>query len=125
MEYTRTDQAPAPTGAYEQAVVHNGVVYTSMQLPRHPGGNNPGLQSIEEQMEMVIGNIRGVLEASGSSLDRVLRATIYIRDDHMHKRVTAIFEKHFAAHKPALSIIGVTAIPLGYGVAMDAIAACR
>lgn len=125
MEYTRTDQAPAPTGAYEQATIHNGVVYTSMQLPQPPGGNNPGLQSIEEQMEMVIGNIRAVLEASGSSLDRVLRATIYIRDEHMHRRVSMVFEKYFTGHKPALSIVGVTAIPLGYGVAMDVIAACR
>lgn len=123
MEFVRTKNAPASPGPYEQAVIHNGLVYTAMQLPLRADGDNTALLSIEEQAELVLGNIEAILKASGSALDKILRVTIYVRDENAGKRVNAVYEKYFTVHKPARSMVGVTFLPLGYGVAMDAIAA--
>jgi len=125
MKYAKTDKAPAPLGAYEQAVIHNGMVYVSMQLPLRADGDNTALQSIEEQTTLVLENIKVILEAAGSSCEKVLKTTVYLKDINMSKRVNAAYEKYFPQHKPARTTIGVTALPLGYAVAMDVIATCE
>ncbi len=123
MEYTKTDTAPAPLGHAEQAVIHGGMIYLSMQLPLHADGDNAALQNIEEQTHLVLSNIKAVLEASGSSMEKVLRITVYLKDLHHGKRVDVVYAKFFNSHRPARSIIGVAGLPFSYGIGMDVIAA--
>ena len=123
MEYTRTDTAPAPLGPYEQAVRHNHLVYVAMQLPVPADNSEPLSLDIEEQTALVLDNIKAVLEASGSAMNKTLRLTVYLTDISLGKRVNAIYTSYFPDHKPARSVIQVAALPLGYSIAMDAIAA--
>lgn len=123
MEYTSTDKAPAPLGPYEQAVIHGGTVYVAMQLPVLPDETQPGILNIEEQTERVLKNLKAVLEASGSSMDKTLRVMIYLTDVSLGKRINAVYETYFPDHKPARGVIEVSALPLGYSIAMDAISA--
>lgn len=123
MKYTKTDNAPAPLGPYEQAIIHNGLVYVAMQLPVHADGNDSSLLNIEEQTDLVLKNIKAIVEASGSSMNKVLRVVVYLTDVSKGKRVNAVYEQFFADHKPARSVIEVSALPLGYAIAVDVIAA--
>jgi reactive intermediate/imine deaminase len=118
-----TDRAPAPVGPYSQAIVHAGLVYVSGQIPLDPqtGEIVPG--EIEAQAEQVFANLRAVLEAAGSSIQRVLRTSIYLTDLALFPRVNAVYAKQFSGDpKPARSTIGVAALPLGVQIEVDVVA---
>ena len=80
MRSIMTDQAPAAGGHYSQAVVHGGLVYVAGQLPLVPSDPKRRLESFEEQAEQVIANVIAIVEAAGSSADRIVRTTVYIAD---------------------------------------------
>jgi reactive intermediate/imine deaminase len=118
-----TDRAPAPVGPYSQAIVHAGLVYVSGQIPLDPqtGEIVPG--EIEAQAEQVFANLRAVLEAAGSSIQRVLRTSIYLTDLSLFPRVNAVYAKQFSGDpKPARSTVGVAALPLGVQIEVDVVA---
>jgi len=120
----RTDAAPEPVGPYSQAVVHGGLVYASGQVPIDPATNALVNGEIEAQTEQVFANLRAVLTAAGSSLDRVLRATVYLTDLSLFPRVNAVYARHMSGDpKPARATVQVAALPLGAQVEIDAIAA--
>jgi reactive intermediate/imine deaminase len=119
----RTERAPAPVGPYSQAVVHQGLVYVSGQIPLDPATGEVAEGEIEAQATRVFENLRAVLEAAGSSLERVLRTSIYLTDLSLFPRVNAVYERHFTGDpKPARSTIGIAALPLGVRIEVDAIA---
>jgi reactive intermediate/imine deaminase len=119
----RTERAPAPVGPYSQAVVHQGLVYVSGQIPLDPATGEVAEGEIEAQAARVFENLRAVLEAAGSGLERVLRTSIYLTDLSLFPRVNAIYERHFTGDpKPARSTIGVAALPLGVQIEVDAVA---
>jgi reactive intermediate/imine deaminase len=121
----RSEAAPAPVGPYSQAVVVDGVVYASGQIPLDPATGEMVGGEIEAQTERVIANLRAVLEAAGSSLERVIRTSVYLTDLSLFPRVNRVYAEHFVGEPlPARSTIGVAALPLGAGVEIDAIAAC-
>ncbi|HKE12001.1 MAG TPA: Rid family hydrolase, partial [Myxococcota bacterium] len=76
----RSNAAPCPVGPYSQAVVSQGLVFASGQVPLDPATNALVPGEIEAQTDRVIANLRAVLEAAGSSLDRVVRTTVYLAD---------------------------------------------
>lgn len=120
----RTDAAPAPVGPYSQALVHGGLVYASGQIPLDPATGKLVEGGIEAQAERAFANLRGVLEAAGSSMDRILRTGIYLTDLSLFPRVNEIYARQFSAGaKPARSTIGVAALPLGAAIEVDAVAA--
>jgi 2-iminobutanoate/2-iminopropanoate deaminase len=120
----RTDAAPAPVGPYSQAVVHGGLVYASGQVPIDPATNALVDGDVEAQTEQVLANLGAVLEAAGSSLGRVVRATVYLTDLAAFPRVNAIYARHMSGDpKPARATVQVAALPLGAEVEIDAIAA--
>ena len=122
----RTDLAPFPVGPYSQAVVHGGFVFCSGQIPLDPltGKLVPG--EIEAQAERVIANLAAVLAAANSSLDRVVKASVFLADLADFPRVNAVYAKHFTGiPKPARSTFQVAALPLGARVEIEAIAAVR
>jgi 2-iminobutanoate/2-iminopropanoate deaminase len=119
----RTDRAPAPVGPYSQAVIHDGLVYASGQIPLDPATNTLVEGDIEAQTEQVLANLGAVLEAAGSSLDRVVRATVYLTDLTLFPRVNAVYARHLRGDpKPARATVEASALPLGAQVEIDAIA---
>ena len=80
MREIRTEDAPAPVGPYSQAVVHEGLLYASGQIPIDPATNALVEGDIETQTEQIFANLRAVLKAAGTSLDGVVRATVYLVD---------------------------------------------
>ena len=124
MKEIRTDAAPAPVGPYSQAVVHDGLLFASGQIPLDPATGEFVAGDVEAQTEQIFANLRAVLEAAGTSLDRVLRATVYLTDLSLFPRVNAVYERHFSGDPtPARTTIGAAALPLGAQVEIDVIAA--
>jgi 2-iminobutanoate/2-iminopropanoate deaminase len=120
----RTRAAPEPVGPYSQAVIHEGVLYASGQIPIDPATNTLVEGDIERQTEQVFANLRAVLEAAGTSLDRVLRATVYLTDLSLFSRVNAVYARHFSGDpKPARATVQAAALPLAAQVEIDVIAA--
>ena len=120
----RSDAAPRPVGPYSQAVAHGGLLFLSGQVPLDPGTGALVAGEIEVQTERVIANLRAVLEAAGSSLDRVVRTTVYLADLGLFARMNAVYGRHFSSDpKPARSTIQAARLPLGAAIEIDAIAA--
>lgn len=123
MNRVQSDAAPAPVGPYSQAVSHGEYVFASGQIPLDPatGAIVPG--EIEAQTEQVIANLAAVLEAAGSSLTRVVKATVYVTDLALFARINAVYARHFTGDPPpARATVQVAALPLGAGIEIDAIA---
>ncbi len=111
-------------GPYSQAVRQGELVFVSGQIPLDPETGAVVEGGIEAQTERVIANLRAVLEAAGSSLDRVLRTTVYLTDLDLFARVNAVYAQHFTGPTPpARATVGVAQLPLGALVEIDAIAA--
>ena len=124
MKSVLTERAPAPVGPYSQAIVHGGLVYASGQIPLDPATGKVVEGEIEAQTEQVLANLGAVLEASGSSLEAIVRTTIYLTDLSLFARVNEVYARHMrATDPPARATVGVAALPLGVGVEIDAIAA--
>lgn len=124
MKAASTGDAPAPVGPYSQAIVHEGLVYASGQIPLDPLTGALVEGAIEAQTERVLANLSAVLTAAGSGLDRVLRTTIYVTDLSLFGRVNAVYARCFATGTPpARATVQVAALPLGAQIEIDAIAA--
>ncbi len=122
----RTEHAPEPVGPYSQAVAYAGTVYVSGQIPLDPKTGELACQDIEGQTRQVLANLRAVLEAAGSSLDDVLRTTLYLADLAHFPRVNSVYAEHFRAlPAPARATVQVAALPLGSQIEIDAIAVQR
>jgi 2-iminobutanoate/2-iminopropanoate deaminase len=106
-------------------VVHGGVVYVAGQLPLDPGSASREVGSIEDQTRQVLANIRAILEAAGSGLDRVLQMTVYITDIELWGRFNATYVEVMGDHKPARAVVPVNGLHYGYHVEVQAIAAVR
>ncbi len=119
-----TPQAPKAIGPYAQAIRADGIVYTSGQIgiDLATGALVPG--GIEAQTRRVLENLKAVLAAAGSSLDRVLRVTVYLTDLGHFQAMNRIFAEYLDPYRPARSTVGVAALPMGALVEMDMIALC-
>ena len=123
MQEIRTAAAPAPVGPYSQAVVANGVVYCSGQIPLDPATGEMVRGEIEAQTAQVFANLRAVLEAAGSSLEHVVRASVFLADLGMFPRMNAVYAEHFTGDpQPARSTVQAAALPLGAQVEIDCVA---
>lgn len=123
MKLISTQNAPAPTGHYSQAVVHQGLVYVSGQLPTDPITGERQLGSIEAQARQALGNLKAILEASGSDVAHVLKVTIYISDIELWGRVNAVYAAFFGEHRPARAVVPVKELHYGFQIEVDAVAA--
>jgi len=122
----RTDEAPAPVGPYSQAIRAGDLVYASGQIPLDPASGEKVEGEIEDEARQVLANLKAVLEAAGSGMDRVVKATVYLTDLSLFPRVNAVYAEAFDVDPaPARVTVGVSALPLGALVEIDAIALVR
>jgi 2-iminobutanoate/2-iminopropanoate deaminase len=117
-----TDGAPKAIGPYEQAWVVDGMVYTSGQIALEPKTGEMVAGGVVEQTRRVLENLRAVLDAAGSSLDRVVRTTVYLTDLSQFATMNTVYAEYFGSTKPARSTVGVAALPRGALVEIDAVA---
>lgn len=123
MQVVSTKSAPAAIGPYSQAMVVGDFVFTSGQIALLPDGSDEVLQKgVEEQTKQVLQNLKAVLEASGSSLQKVIKTTIFLANMEDFGVVNGIYEEFFGSHKPARSTVAVKELPKGALVEIDAIA---
>jgi 2-iminobutanoate/2-iminopropanoate deaminase len=119
----RTDAAPAPfQGApYSQAIRAGDFVFVSGQVGMRPGETTPVGDSIEEQTEQTLANVRAILEAAGSGLDRLVKTTVYLTTLDNFQGMNEVYRKHVGDVPPARATVAV-GLPAGVIVEIDAIA---
>lgn len=122
MNVIATDAAPKAIGPYVQAIVADGWLYSSGQIPLTPNGNDIVAGGIEAQAEQVFDNLEAVLAVAGASLAQVVKATVFVQDLGDFARLNEIYERRFAGHKPARSTVQVAGLPRGALVEIEVIA---
>lgn len=115
--------APEAIGPYSHAVLHEGLLFCSGQIPLDPETMKLVAGGIEEQTMQVFSNIKAVLAEAGSGLDKVIKTTIFLDSMGDFAAVNAIYAETFGEHKPARSTVEVSALPLGSLVEIECIAA--
>lgn len=121
MNVIQTKNAPAAIGPYSQAIVTDGMIYTSGQIPLRPETGALVDGGIVEQTEQVIQNLSAVLEAAGSDLTKVVKTTCFLQSMGDFAAFNGVYEKYFTG-KPARSCVEVAALPKGALVEIEAIA---
>ncbi|TFH06690.1 MAG: RidA family protein [Candidatus Thorarchaeota archaeon] len=107
---------------YSAAVVHNGIVYVSGQLPIDPKTGIPVKGGIKEQTRAVFRKLTEVLAKAGSSKERILRTTAYIPDVSLWNEVNEVYAEYFGNYKPARTVVPTTKLHFGCLIEIDAIA---
>ncbi len=125
MEIIHTEKAANPLGHYSQAVVHNGLVYVSGQLPIDPEDETLFLETVEEQTIQTLKNVQAVLEGANSDKSLVIKSTVYISDISIWAQVNQVYAEFFGDHKPARAAVPTKHLPKGYLVEIEVIAAQR
>ena len=123
MKLITTPNAPKPAGHYSHAVIHNGVVYVAGQLGINPADPKAKPGSIESQTEQTLANIRAILQAAGSDLDRVVQMTVFVSDIELWGKVNEVYTRVMGSHRPARAVVPVKGLHHGYQVEIQAIAA--
>ena len=107
---------------YSPAVVHDGIVYVSGQLPMDPKKGRPVEGGIEEHTRAAMQSLSQVLEAAGSSKEKVLRTTAYIPDVTLWGKVNEIYAEFFGEHRPARTVVPTTELHYGCLIEIDTVA---
>ena len=122
MESIQTDRAPQAIGPYSQAIKANGFIFASGQIPLDPATMRIVEGGVEEQTGRVLENLKSVLEAAGSSLDRVVKTTVYLADMGEFAAMNEIYARYFGATKPARATVQVARLPRDVKVEIDVVA---
>ncbi len=121
MQIVSTSQAPKAIGPYAQAIVIDGWIHTSGQIPLTASGEKVS-GDIAAQTEQVLDNLEAVLAGGGSALAKVVSVTVYMTDLGEFAQMNEVFARRFGAHRPARSTVQVAALPTGARVEIAAIA---
>lgn len=121
MKIIHTNKAPAAIGPYSQAIVHNGLLYTSGQVALNTEGNVVE-GDITVQTTQVFDNLGAVLAEANSSFDKVIKTTCFISDMDNFAAMNEVYAKYFGAHKPARSCVAVKTLPRNVLVEIELIA---
>ena len=117
-----TEHAPRAIGPYSQAVLANGLVFLSGQIPLDPATNQLVEGDVAVQTARVLENLKAVLEAGGSSLEKVVKTTVFLRDMADFPRMNEVYARYFAVNPPARSTVQAARLPRDVSVEIDAIA---
>ena len=122
METIATDNAPAALGPYSQAIRANGMIYCSGQIPINPATGTIEAKTIEAQTAQSITNLKNVLAAAGSSLAKVVKTTVFIKDMNDFAALNKVYAELFGDTKPARSCVEVARLPKDVLVEIECIA---
>ncbi len=118
-----TESAPKAIGPYSQAVTFNGIVYCSGQIPLDPVTGQIVEGDVAAQTERVLENLKAVLEAAGSSMESVLKTTVFLKDMSEFAKMNEVYGRYFCSSLPARATVEVARLPRDVRVEIDAIAA--
>ena len=117
-----TDDAPVSLGPYSQGIVDGDTVYVSGQGPIDPESGDVVSEDIEAQTERVLENIAAVLEAAESSLDDVVKSTVFVRDMRYYDEINEVYGEYMTVPYPARSAVEVDDLPIDIGVEIEVVA---
>jgi 2-iminobutanoate/2-iminopropanoate deaminase len=118
----QTDNAPAAVGPYSQGIIANGMIFTAGQVALVPGTGALAAGGIREQTRQVLENLTAVLAAGGSSLERVVKTTVFLQDLGDFAAMNEVYSTYFTGTRPARSTVQVARLPLGALVEIEVIA---
>ena len=121
-EVIHTDHAPAAAGPYSQGIIANGFIFVAGQGGIVPGTKTPAEGGVQAQTRQTFENIKGILEAAGSSLDKVVKMNVYLTDINDFAAMNEVYASFFTADPPARTTVQVAKLPLGLIVEIEAIA---
>jgi 2-iminobutanoate/2-iminopropanoate deaminase len=121
-QVVQTADAPAAIGPYSQANLVGNFVFTSGQIPLDARSGQIVADDFDSQARQVLSNLRAVLEAAGSSLDKVVKTTVFLADMNDFSALNAIYGEYFTGSFPARSAVQVARLPKGVRVEVEAIA---
>ena len=121
-EIISTDKAPAAIGPYSQAVKVGNLLFTSGMIPIDPATNTLVEGGIEVQAERALENVKALLEAAGTSMDKVIKTVVFIKNMDDFAKVNEIYAKYFTSDFPARSCVEVARLPKDVLIEMEAIA---
>jgi 2-iminobutanoate/2-iminopropanoate deaminase len=118
----KTDKAPAAIGPYSVGVLSGSLIYTAGQIGLNPNTGEIVTGGIEVQTRQVLVNLQNILEAAGSSLDNVLKTTVFLKDMNDFAKMNAVYAEFFQQNPPARSAVQVAALPKNADVEIEAVA---
>jgi len=121
-EVIQTDKAPRAIGPYSQAIKIDGFLFTSGQIALDPTTGKLIDGDISAQTRRVLENLKAVLESGGSSLNQVVKATVYLTDLSAFSKMNEVYAEYLGHVRPARSTVGVASLPLGASVEIDLVA---
>ncbi len=122
MKPVKTENAPSAVGPYSQAIDTGSMIFTSGQLPINPETGEILKGDIQDQAEQALNNVKAILEAAGSSLEKVVKVTVFVKDIGNFGKINEIYASFFTDHKPARSLVEVARLPLDGEIEIEAIA---
>lgn len=122
LDYVHTDDAPAAIGPYSQAIVVDGWVFCSGQIPLDPDTGDLLEGSVADQTDLALRNLRAVLEAAGSSLGSVVKTTVFLSDMSTFSEMNEVYARHFGDHRPARAAVQAAALPKYCDVEIECVA---
>ena len=119
-----TSKAPQPIGAYNQAIISNGFVFTAGQVPIDPDTGNLIEGNFKDRVRRVLMNLKSILEEAGTNLSNVVKFTVFLTDISNYTEVNEVFNEFIRdSEAPARSLIEVSSLPAGADIEIDCIAA--
>lgn len=121
-EAIKTDKAPQAIGPYSQGIMANGLIFVSGQIPLNPSTGEMVAGSIQDQAKQVLANLKAILEAAGSSLDQVIKTTVFLQDMNDFAAMNEVYASFFQPPYPARSTIQVGRLPRDARLEIEAVA---
>lgn len=122
LQVISTDKAPQAVGPYSQAICANGFVFVSGQIAIDPSNGQIIDGNTADQTRQVLKNLKAVLESSNSGMDKVVKATVFIKDMNQFQAMNEVYAEFFTQNKPARACVEVSRLPKDVLVEIDAIA---
>lgn len=123
MQIINTSAAPAPIGPYNQAIVHNGLLYMSGQIAIDPVTGELVQESLAAETHQVMRNLQAVLDAAGTNFSKAIKTTIFLSDMSLFAEVNGIYGSYFDGHFPARETVAVKGLPKGVNVEISMLVA--
>lgn len=119
----QTNQAPAPVGPYNQAIISNGIVFISGQIAIDPSTGTLINDTIENETRRVMHNIEAILQEAGSSFEQVIKCSVFVKDMHLYSRINEVYAEFFDEDTaPARELVEVANLPKFVNIEISVIA---